>query len=118
MKDNRILKQFIYKTKTKIKRKKHLNPRVKVVKTLLTLFKKDFINILGKPHPPAIRYMIMSLYYQHLRTNNIFSTVLISFLRCSTTVEFLPDRYCFKYIINVFLHVFSLLYDTVLTSAA
>jgi hypothetical protein len=41
VKEKGISQQALYKIKTKIKSGKHLNPRVKVVKILLTLFKKQ-----------------------------------------------------------------------------
>ena len=49
VKDKGISQQALYKIKTKIKSGKHLNPRVKVVKILLTLFKKQ--QMLGKSKP-------------------------------------------------------------------
>jgi len=49
VRDKGISQQALYKIKTKIKNGKHLNPRVKIVKVLLTLFKKQ--QILGKSKP-------------------------------------------------------------------
>ncbi|HLH85624.1 MAG TPA: hypothetical protein VKU79_02025 [Thermoplasmataceae archaeon] len=46
VKDSGISQQALYKIKTKIKSGKHLNPKVRIVKILLTLFKKQ--QILGK----------------------------------------------------------------------
>ena len=49
VKDEGISQQALYKIKTKIRSGKHLNQRVKIVKVLLTLFKKQ--QILGKSKP-------------------------------------------------------------------
>ncbi len=49
VRDKGISQQALYKIKTKIRSGKHLNPRVKIVKVLLTLFKKQ--QILGKSKP-------------------------------------------------------------------
>ena len=49
VRDKEISQQALYKIKTKIKNGKQLNPRVKVVKILLTLFTKQ--QMLGKSKP-------------------------------------------------------------------
>ena len=49
VKDKGISQQALYKIKAKIRSRKYLNPRVKIVKILLTLFKKQ--QILGKSKP-------------------------------------------------------------------
>ena len=49
VRDIGISQQALYKIKTKIRSGKHLNQRVKIVKVLLTLFKKQ--QILGKSKP-------------------------------------------------------------------
>ena len=49
VKDKGISQQAPYKIKTKIKSGKYLNPKVKVVRILLTLFKKQ--QMLGKSKP-------------------------------------------------------------------